>query len=117
MVSWDDSDERLVDLTREVDLWLEGRTESVWIPITFSILDTLLIIRFCFLASGVEEGTNGSGRVPKDQVTAGSGQIDNQGPQGEGEGDQRRTGQHAGNRAKLAGPDIPTRKVRSFIFM
>lgn len=73
MVSWDDSDERLVDLTREVDLWLEGRTESVWIPITFSILDTLLIMRFCFLASGVEEGTSSSGRVPKDQVAAGSG--------------------------------------------
>ncbi|KAF8347627.1 hypothetical protein F5887DRAFT_38213 [Amanita rubescens] len=28
MACWDDSDERLVDLTREVDLWLEGRTES-----------------------------------------------------------------------------------------
>lgn len=35
MVSWDDSDERLVDLTREVDLWLEGRLELVWIPIIF----------------------------------------------------------------------------------
>ncbi|KAK2467637.1 hypothetical protein APHAL10511_000492 [Amanita phalloides] len=28
MVCWDESDERLGDLTREVDLWLEGRTES-----------------------------------------------------------------------------------------
>ena len=88
MVSWDDSDERLVDLTREVDLWLEGRSDSVWIPITFSLLDTLLIMRLC-LASGVEEGTNSSGRVSKTQVAAGSGQNDNQGPQGQGEGDER----------------------------
>ncbi|KAF8728514.1 hypothetical protein AX14_006536 [Amanita brunnescens Koide BX004] len=28
MVCWDDSDERLVDLTREVELWLEGRSDS-----------------------------------------------------------------------------------------
>ena len=29
MVCWDESDDRLVDLTREVDLWLQGRAVSV----------------------------------------------------------------------------------------
>ncbi len=48
MACWDDSDERLVDLTRDVDLWLEGRTESVCISIVLSLLETLLIVRLPF---------------------------------------------------------------------
>lgn len=77
MVCWDDSDERLVDLTREVELWLEGRSDSVCISIP---LDMPLTIRRCVLASGVEEGTTSSSRVPKAQVAAGTGQNDNQEP-------------------------------------
>lgn len=72
---------------------MAGRTVRIGVDSYY-----FLIIGYAFnhavllSASGVEEGTHSSWRVPKAQVAAGSGQNENQGPQGQGEGDERRTG-------------------------